>query len=138
LSPARERELRASDVAEQHRRLLQVQKADLVAQARARHPGRSPEIIELQADARLNTRMSAFEVLTPPYPAYREVVRAIDVPTLLVIGDDPIVTLEMATELRDINPRLRVEQIQDAGHGLPFEQPERLAEVVVSFLRELG
>jgi N-formylmaleamate deformylase len=64
------------------------------------------------------------------------VVRAIDVPTLLVIGDSPVVTLEMATELRGLNPLVRIEQVEDAGHGLPFEQPERLAEVVVKFLRE--
>ena len=74
----------------------------------------------------------------PPNPAYRDVVRAIDVPSLLVIGDSPVVTLEMATELRGLNPRLRIEQIQDAGHGLPFEQPERLAESVASFLRALA
>lgn len=43
----------------------------------------------------------------------------------------------MATELRGLNPRVRIEQVKDAGHGLPFEQPERLAEVVASFLREL-
>jgi pimeloyl-ACP methyl ester carboxylesterase len=43
----------------------------------------------------------------------------------------------MATEQRGLNPRVRIEPIQDAGHGLPFEQPERLGEVVVSFLREL-
>jgi len=48
-----------------------------------------------------------------------------------------VVTLEMATELRSLNPRLRIEQVKDAGHALPFEQPERLREVVVSFLREL-
>ena len=63
-------------------------------------------------------------------------VRAIDVPNLLVIGDSPVVTLDMAMELRSLNPRLRVEQVQNAGHGLPFEQPERLSEVVGSFLRE--
>ncbi|WP_437694474.1 alpha/beta fold hydrolase [Sorangium sp. So ce176] len=44
----------------------------------------------------------------------------------------------MATELRRLNPRLRIEQVQDAGHGLPFQQPERLGEVVLSFLRELA
>lgn len=65
-------------------------------------------------------------------------VNAIDVPSLLVIGDSPVVTLEMATELRSLNPRLRIEQVEDAGHGPPFEQPERLGEVVVSFLRELA
>ncbi|MDC0668244.1 alpha/beta fold hydrolase [Nannocystis radixulma] len=138
LSPERQREVFDSDVADQHRRLLGLQKSDLVAQARARHPRRSPEIVELQAEARLKTRMGAFDVLTPPNPEYRDVVSAIDVPSLLVIGDDPVVTLEMATELRNLNPRVRIEQIQDAGHGLPFEQPERLGDVVVSFLRELA
>lgn len=137
LSPERQREVRDSDVADQHRRVLGMQKTDLVAQARARHPHRSPEIIELQAEAKLKTRMDAFDVLTPPNPAYRDVVSAIEVPSLLVIGDSPVVTIEMATELRSLNPRVRIEQIQDAGHGLPFEQPERLGAVVLSFLRAL-
>ncbi len=137
LSPERQREVHDSDVADQHRRALGLSKSDLVAQARARHPHRSPEIVELQAEARLKTRMAAFDVLTPPNPEYRDVVSAIDVPTLLVIGDSPVVTLEMATELRSLNSRVRIEQVQNAGHGLPFEQPERLGEVVASFLREL-
>ncbi|WP_375757565.1 alpha/beta fold hydrolase [Corallococcus exercitus] len=139
LSPERQREVHDSDVAEQHRQALGLSRSDLVAQARARHPRRSLELIELLAEARLNTRLDAFDVLTPPNPGYRDVVRAIDVPTLLVIGDhSPVVTLEMATELRSLNPRVRIEQVQDAGHGLPYEQPERLAEVVASFLRELA
>jgi pimeloyl-ACP methyl ester carboxylesterase len=138
LSPERQREVRDSDVADQHRRALGLQKSDLVAQARARHPLRARDIVELQAEARLKTRMGAFDVLTPPNPEYRDVVRAIDVPSLLVIGDSPVVTLEMATELRSLNPRVRIEQVQGAGHGLPFEQPERLGEVVVLFLRELS
>jgi pimeloyl-ACP methyl ester carboxylesterase len=49
----------------------------------------------------------------------------------------PVVTLDIATELRGLNRRLRVEQIENAGHALPFEQPERLATPVLSFLREL-
>ena len=138
LSPERQREVRDSDVADQHRQALGLRKSDLVAQARARHPHRSPEIVELQAEARLKTRMGAFDILTPPNPEYRNVVSAIDVPSLLVIGNSPVVNLEMATELRSLNPRLRIERIQNAGHGVPFEQPERLGEVVASFLRELA
>jgi pimeloyl-ACP methyl ester carboxylesterase len=137
LSPERQREVHESDVADQHRRALGLQKSDLVAQAQARHPQRSPEIVELQAEARLKTCMAAFDVLRPPNPDYRDVVSAIDVPSLLVIGDSPLVTLDVATELRSLNPRLRMEQIQNAGHGLPFEQPQRLGKVVVSFLREM-
>jgi pimeloyl-ACP methyl ester carboxylesterase len=86
---------------------------------------------------RLRTCLAAFDVLVPPNPAYRDVVGAIDVPTLLVIGDSPVVTLEMAAELRSLNTRLQVEQIPNAGHGVPFEQPGRLSEVVLSFLREI-
>ncbi len=139
LSPERQREVSESDVAEQHRRALGLPKSDLVAQARARHPHRSLELIALQADARLKTRMEPFDVLTPPNPDYRDVVSTIDVPTLLVIGDtNPVVTFEVAMELRGLNPRVRIEEIQHAGHGLPFERPERLGEVVVSFLRELA
>ena len=45
--------------------------------------------------------MGAFDVLTPPNPDYRDAVSAIEVPSLLVIGDSsPVVTLEMAMELR--------------------------------------
>ncbi len=137
LSLDRQREVYESDVAEQHRAALAVSKSDRVAQARARHPHRSLEILELQAEARRKTHMAAFEVLTPPNPDYREVVGAIDVPTLLVIGDNPVVTLDMAEELRSLNPRVRIAQVANAGHGLPFEQPERLGELVLSFLREL-
>lgn len=138
LSPERQREVQESDVAGQHLRVLGLSQSDLVAQARARNPHRSLEIIELQADARLKTRMAAFDVLRPPNPDYRDVVRAIRVPTLLVIGDDPVVTLAMATELCSLNPLVRIEQVERAGHGLPFEQPERLGEVVLSFLRSLA
>ncbi len=138
LSPERQREVADGDVAEQHRRALGMQKSDLIAQARKRHPGRSVETIELQAEARLSTCMEAFEILSPPNPDYRDAVSAIDVPTALVTGDDPVVTTEMASELCGLNARLRVEQIHGAGHGLPFEQPERLGEVVSAFLRRLA
>jgi N-formylmaleamate deformylase len=135
LSPERLREVRGSDVAEQHRRLLGLEKSEVAAQAQARHPRRSSELVALQAEARLQTRMSAFDVLTPPNPEYRRLVSTIGVPSLLVIGDSPVVSLEMAMELQGLNPRVRVEQIPDAGHGVPYDQPERFAAVVKAFLR---
>jgi pimeloyl-ACP methyl ester carboxylesterase len=139
LSSERQRDVRDSDVADQHRRALGLQKSELVAQARARHRRRSPELVELQAEARLKTRMAAFDVLTPPNPEYRDVMSAIDVPCLLVIGDSsPVVTLDMAMELRGLNPHVRIEQVEAAGHGLPFEQPEHLGQIVASFLRGLA
>ncbi len=135
LSPERQREVRDSDVADQHRRVLGSDGRDVSAEARSRHPRRSSEIVGLLADARRQTRMSAFDVLTPPYPEYHQLVRTIDVPTLLVIGDDPVVSLETARELQSLNSHVTVEQIRDAGHGVPYDQPERFGSVVRSFLR---
>ena len=135
LSPERQREVYESDAVEQHRRLLTLDKADVLAQARVRHAHRSPEIIELVSEARMNTRIRAFDVLTPPNPEYHHLVSAIDVPILLVIGDNGVVSLETARELQNLNPRLRVEQIQDAGHGLQYDQPERFEAVLKSFLQ---
>src|SRR6185312_14788516 len=137
LSPGRQCEVHQSDVREQHGRLLRSTKDDVLAQLRARHPHRSPEVIELLAEARLQTRIPAFDVLTPPSPEYRELVSAIDVPILLVTADRGVVSLETARELQSLNPRLQVEHIEDCGHGLPYDQPDRFAAVVRSFLQSV-
>lgn len=139
LSPERQLEVYESDVTEQHRRLLSTDKSDVLAQLRARHPRRSSEIIELLAEARLQTRINAFDVLMPPNPDYRQLASAIDVPSLLVLGGaGAVVSPEIAAELQSLNPRLRVEQISDAGHGLPYDQPERLAAVASGFLNSVA
>ncbi len=135
LSPKVQREIRDSNVADQHRRTLSLSLDEVVAEARIRHPERSLDTIERIARARLQTSLAAFDVLTPPNPDYRQVVSAIEVPSLLVIGGSAgVVSPEAAAELQRINARLQVEQIPEAGHGLPYDQPERFAEIVKSFL----
>jgi len=138
LSPERQREVYESDVVEQHRRLLATEKDVVLAEARARHPRRAPEIVELVVEARLATGVAPFEVLAPPNPDYRRIVSAIDAPILLVIGDAPVVSLEAARELASLHPRLRVEQVEGAGHGLPYDQPERFAAAVRRFIERPG
>jgi len=137
LSPQRQREVCDSDVAEQHRRLLCHDECDVLAQLRSRHTRRSPEIVELIANARLQTRMSAFDVLTPPNPEYHQLVSTIDVPILFVIGDAGVVSHETVKALQSLNSRMRVELIQDAGHGVQYDQPERFEAVIRSFLRQV-
>ena len=139
LSPQRQREVHEGDVVEQHRQILSLDRVDMLAQARVRHAHRRPEFVELVAEARLKTRIGTFDVLRPPNPEYHQLVSTIHVPILLVIGDNgTVVSLETARELQNLNPRLRVEQVQDAGHGLPYDQPERFEAVVRSFLRSLA
>jgi pimeloyl-ACP methyl ester carboxylesterase len=137
LSPERQREVYESDAIEQHRQLLRSNREDVLAQARLRHPHRTSEIVELVTDARMNTPLQAFDVLTPPNPDYQRLVSAINVPILLIIADKGVVSLETAQELHALNPRLRVEAIHDAGHGLQYDQPERFAEMVKSFLQSM-
>ncbi len=139
LSPKVQREIRDSDVADQHRRYLNMSLADVVAEARIRHPDRSLDTIELIARARLQTSMAAFDVLTPPNPDYMQVVSAIEVPSLLVMGGSAgVVSPDVAADLQRLNLRLQVEQIPEVGHGLQYDQPERFAVVVQSFLRAIG
>ncbi|HET7651284.1 MAG TPA: alpha/beta hydrolase [Gammaproteobacteria bacterium] len=135
LTPDVQQTVYQSDVAEQHRRALHTSFDKLVAEARARHPDRPPELLELLAQARLQTSMNAFDVLVPPNPDYRQLVRAIEVPCLLVFGDTSnVVSPAVAAELQRVNPTFRFEQIQGASHGLHYDQPERFAAVVRTFL----
>jgi pimeloyl-ACP methyl ester carboxylesterase len=137
LSPERQREVHESDVVEQHRRLLSSNKDEVLAQLRLRHPQRSSELSELIAAARLQTRIDAFDVLAPPNPEYHELVSTISVPMLLVIGDKGVVSSETERELQNLNPRLQVELIQDVGHALQYDQPDRFEAVVRSFLQSV-
>ncbi len=137
ISSKQQREVRDSDVADQHRRMLTWSLEDVVQDIRSRHPDRSLSIIETIARARLATSMSAFDVLTPPNPEYHEFVSSIDVPCLLVIGGAGVVSAELASELRHLNPKLQVVQIKDAGHGIFYDQPDQFSAVVKSFLHSI-
>lgn len=138
LSPKVQREVRDSDVADQHRRILNLSLDEVVAEGRAKHPNRSPETLELFARARLQTSMGAFDVLTPPNPDYRQLVSTIDVPSLLIFGDKGVVSSAAAEELQHLNPKFQIEQIREVGHGVHLDQPELFAAVVKSFLRSIS
>ena len=121
LSTKIQREIRDSDVGDQHRRMISKSLEELVVDLQSRHPNRSSDTIEQIARARLQTSMAAFDVLTPPNPDYKQLVREIDVPSLLVIGDKGVVSSVAAEELRRLNPKFQVEQIPGAGHGLHYD-----------------
>jgi N-formylmaleamate deformylase len=138
LTPQRQREVHESDIAEQHRRILNQPREDLLAEMRVHHSRRSREVIELFAQARFQTSIRAFEVLTPPNPDYVQLINTLDIPSLLVIGDGgSVVSPEVAAELAWLNQRLEVVQIAEAGHGVPYDQPERFSAVVQTFLRSV-
>ncbi|WP_197277126.1 alpha/beta fold hydrolase [Sphingomonas profundi] len=134
ISPEWQREVYESGVATEHQQMVQMTREDLLAQARLRNPARSEEMIQHLVDARLHTRLRAFDILTPPNPDWRELMKDIDVPVLLVAGDRGVVSPETAWELQRVDSSLRYELIPDAGHGLPYDKPEQLGAVVSAFL----
>ncbi len=139
LSPKRQHEVYGSGAKDQHSRLLGMDKEEALAEARTHHPRRTSEIVELLVEARMRTRIAAFDVLAPPSPDYHELVCKIAVPAFLIVGDSgSVVSIEEARELQRLNPNIRIAQIQDAGHGLQYDQPERFAELVRSFLRSIA
>lgn len=138
LTLQRQHEVHESDVADQHRRILNGSREDFLAETRVGRSHRSHELIELFVQARFQTSIRAFEILTPPNPDYVQLINALDVPSLLVVGGiGSVVSLEMAAELAGLNPCLKVAQITEAGHAIPYDQPDRLSAVIQTFLGSL-
>jgi pimeloyl-ACP methyl ester carboxylesterase len=138
ISPQLQQEVHESNIGADHQRLLQSPIDDLLAQAQQRNPNRSAEMIRHLVDARLLTSMRAFEVLTPPNPDWRALVQAIKAPTLLVTAERGIVSLETARELQGLNPLTQHQHVPDAGHGLPYDEPERLGSLLLPFLSQVA
>ena len=55
-------------------------------------------------------------------------------PTLLILADHDMVTVEHAEAMRRALPDGRLEVVPDATHGLPMEKPEVVARLVLDFL----
>ncbi len=139
LTPERQLEVYKSGVADQHRRILSQPRLNFLAEMQSRYSHRSIEIIELFAQARFQTSLHAFEILKPPNPDYRQLINTLNIPSLLVIGDGgSVVSPELATELAGLNRHLKVVQIEEAGHGIPYDQPDRFSAAIQTFLRSLS
>lgn len=136
LAPQRQQEVYESDVTAQHQLILNGSREDFLTELRSRHRHRSPELIELFVQARFQTNIHAFDILTPPNPDYKHLISTLAIPSLLIIGGvSSVVTPAIATELAKLNQCLKIVQIKEAGHGIPYDQPEHFTTVVKAFLR---
>jgi pimeloyl-ACP methyl ester carboxylesterase len=69
----------------------------------------------------------------------RDRVAAIDVPTLVLVGDeDGITPPALSEELHRMIPGSRLERIAGAGHLSNAERPQAFNRAIESFLAELG
>ena len=137
LTAKMQREVRDSDVADQHRTMLKKTLSEIIEDGERRHPERSSAIVEIFAEARLQTSMAAFDVLTPPSPDYMCLIRHIDAPSLMVFGDKGIISSNLANEIKQTNNKFRIKQIKNAGHSVHLDQPELFAEAVKDFLESI-
>ena len=67
-----------------------------------------------------------------------QLLKTLDIPSLLVIGNvDAVVSHGVALEHAKLNQCLKVAQIAEADHGVPYDQPERFSAHVKAFLHSL-
>lgn len=70
-------------------------------------------------------------------PGRRPPRRRIEVPALIVWGlRDPVLPFSLLDGIERDIPRVRIEQIPEAGHFVPEESPERLTSLLEGFLAE--
>jgi pimeloyl-ACP methyl ester carboxylesterase len=66
----------------------------------------------------------------------RQFVRPIEAPVMIVWGDhDPVFTLPTIENFSEYVPNLRVERISTAGHFVQTDEPARVSELLIDFLR---
>lgn len=58
----------------------------------------------------------------------------IDIPSLVIVGDHDEVSTETAQTYQQLLPNAELSVIRDSGHIIFFDQPERLIQVIDSFL----
>lgn len=81
-----------------------------------------------------------FEKLAPTWktePSFEVAdMERVSAPTLFLMGDADMVTVEHAREVVNAIPDARLEVVPDATHGLPMEKPEVVSELIGGFLSE--
>ena len=70
---------------------------------------------------------------TEPNLALSELARVL-APTLLIIAEHDIPTVEHAQAMQQALPDARLQVVPDATHALPIEQPKEVSRLVLDFL----
>lgn len=91
------------------------------------------------ADSKLQLDMEIFR-LEPVWDDWREVMKRIGVPTLLITSDvekGGLISQAVAGEIVQINPNVRVAHIPGCGHNIRREAPAAFLRAVRDFLQEV-
>jgi pimeloyl-ACP methyl ester carboxylesterase len=118
---------------EQHRAVLAMSHADLMAMGQADNPTWTPDIFDHWPTAKHQARMEVFNIFKTPPLDFRSIVANFGVPVLIITGDNAsevVVSAAVAAELQ----ALSIVYVPGAGHCIRYEQPDRVAEIVKEFL----
>ncbi|KTC68996.1 hydrolase [Legionella birminghamensis] len=127
----------ASDIVEQHRQWLKTPWRDYLSYLQTKHPNRSLTMLTRLARARYQTRINAFQVLRPPIPCFRQLLKEIDIPMLLVIVERSVISPETIRALTIDYQSMKIKRIKGAGHGLHYDKPKEFATIIQSFVRSI-
>ncbi len=112
---------------------------ELVALYRGQHPNWDDLDLYSCAEAERQVSLDALAFVTAPHPDWRETMRRIACPVLLLTADPElgaIVTPEIAAEAGTLMRQGHVVRIPGAGHGIRREQFEGYLGAVRAFLAE--
>ena len=135
LSLQKQREVWESDVIDKHKKMLAMSLDELIKDRQKAHPNRSEN--KLSAMARLQTSINAFNILLPPNPDYRQILKKVHCPCLLLYGDRGILSDQQAKDMRKLNALITTEKIKNAGHGIYSDQPARFVNSILKFVADL-
>ena len=121
--------------------LKELTEAEMIANCRADNP-LWPEV-ELQpwAESKMQFDLTFVQAARSPQPDWFEVVKALGVPTLLLTADPSrgaIVTPASAKKTMALNPKVKVVQIDEAGHNIRRDNYADYMTTITNFLKELG
>ena len=84
----------------------------------------------------LNGMTNYYRALRRHRRELRPLIRPIEIPTLLIWGEqDPVFTHATTENFHDYVPNLRVERIAESGHFVQSEAPDRVNKAMLEFLK---
>jgi N-formylmaleamate deformylase len=114
----------------------------IIAAGRAQNPTWSEVEWQPWAESKQQVNPNVLEWIEKrqSYAPWQKLVSQITCPVLLVVSDpklEAIVTPEVAQEVTNLNPGIKLEHISGAGHSIRREQFDSYVEAVAEFLKEI-
>jgi N-formylmaleamate deformylase len=116
----------------------------LLAGYRRDHPAWPEELLRPMCESKKQLDQAVVEILArkmrAPEESWQTTLNAIVQPLLIITGSPElggIVTPEVVAKVRELNPRVTIIGVPNAGHLIRFDQPAAFMEALRGFLKQL-